>query len=143
MIIPDINLLIYAHDAEAPRHAPARAWWEDAINGREPIGLPWVVITGFVRLVTHAKVMRQPASPAQACTVVSGWLEQPRVRIVEPGPRHFAVFTRLLADLGVAGSLTTDAHLAALAIEHAAILHSNDRDFARFHGLTWRNPLVH
>lgn len=142
MIIPDINLLIYAHDAEAPHHTAARAWWEDSVNGREPIGLPCVVITGFIRLMTHPKVMRAPASPQQACAVIDDWLAQPRVRVLDPGPRYFAVFSGLLAQIGVAAGLTTDAHLAALAIEHAATLCSNDRDFARFAGLTWRNPLL-
>jgi len=122
-------------------HEPARAWWEDLINREQPVGLPWAVALGFVRLTTHPSVMAAPLHPHDALGRVRGWLDQPGVRILEPGPRHMNLLNELFRATGVGGSLTTDTHLAALAIEHQAELHSNDTDFARFPGLRWRNPL--
>ena len=111
--------------------------------GREqPIGLPWAVMLGFVRLVTHPSVLVTPLEPLAALACVRGWLDQPSVRIVEPGPRHLDLLAELFRSTGVGGSLTTDTHLAALAMEHQAELHSNDADFARFAGLRWRNPIA-
>jgi toxin-antitoxin system PIN domain toxin len=140
MIIPDVNLLVYAYNRAAPLHEPARRWWEELINREQPIGLPWAVVFGFIRLVTHPSVLVDPLSPLDALVHVDSWLEQSSVRPLEPGPRHLAIVRQLLAATGVAGSLTTDTHLAALAIEHQAELHSNDVDFARFPGLRWHNP---
>lgn len=141
MIIPDVNLLVYAHNAAAPLHAPARRWWEDLVNGEQPIGLPWAVAFGFIRLVTHPSVLAEPLAALEALAYVRGWAELASVTVVEPGYRHLAIVERLFAATGVAASLTTDTHLAALAIEHQAELHSNDADFARFPGLRWKNPL--
>jgi toxin-antitoxin system PIN domain toxin len=142
MIVPDVNLLVYAHNRAAPGHERARTWWEDSIRREQPIGMPWAVMLGFVRLVTHPSVLVTPLAPVDAIGQVREWLEQPSVRILEPGPRHLDLLGELFATTGVAGSLTTDAHLAALAIEHQAELHSNDADFARFPGLRWRNPMA-
>jgi toxin-antitoxin system PIN domain toxin len=142
VIIPDVNLLVYAHNRSAARHEQARAWWEDLMNRQQPVGLPWVVTLGFVRLTTHPTVLASPLAPNDALTRVRGWLNQPSVRIVEPGPRHVDFLAELFRSTGVGGSLTTDTHLAALAIEHQAEIHSNDADFARFPGLRWRNPLA-
>lgn len=142
MIIPDVNLLVYAHNRAAREHASARAWWEDLIEREQPVGLPWAVMLGFVRLVTHPAVLVTPLAPGDALTYVRGWLNQSNIRIVEPGPRHLDLLGEIFRATGVAGSLTTDTHLAALAIEHQAELHSNDADFARFSGLRWRNPLA-
>jgi len=142
MIIPDVNLLVYAHNRGAAGHERARTWWEDLVDREQPIGIPWAVILGFVRLVTHPSVLVAPVAPLDALVHVGGWLEQPSVRIVEPGPRHLDVLRDLFASTGVAGSLTMDTHLAALAIEHQAELHSNDGDFVRFPGLRWRNPIA-
>jgi toxin-antitoxin system PIN domain toxin len=141
MIIPDVNLLVYAHNESAPQHDRARQWWEDLMTRQQPIGLPWAVALGFVRLVTHSSVLMSPLSPLSALSRVRSWLEQPEVRIVEPGRRHLAIVEQLFRSTGVAGSLTTDTHLAALAIEHQADLCSNDADFGRFPGLRWVNPL--
>ena len=105
------------------------------------MGLPWAVALGFVRLVTHPRVMAAPLAPSTALAIVEGWLARPAVAIIEPGPRHLTILGRLFEATGVAASLTTDTHLAALAIEHQAELCSNDLDFARFPGLRWRNPL--
>ena len=141
MIIVDVNLLVYAHNRAAPQHDRARQWWEDLITGQQPIGLPWAVALGFVRLVTHAAVLVNPIAPLDAVARVRGWLALPEVRIVEPGPRHLDIVEDLFRATGVGASLTTDTHLAALAIEHQAELCSNDSDFGRFPGLRWVNPL--
>jgi hypothetical protein len=141
VIIPDVNLLLYAHNASAPLHERARAWWEDLIGSERPVGLPWAVGFGFVRLVTHPQVLVDPLPPLSALAYVRSWLAQPGVRVVEPGPRHLTIVEDLFRETGVAGPLTTDTHLAALAIEHQAEIHSNDADFERFPGLRWTNPI--
>ncbi len=142
MIIADVNLLVYAHNKAAPLHERARQWWEELITRQHPVGLPWAVALGFVRLVTHASVLTTPLLPLDAVARVRGWLAQPEVRVVEPGPRHLDIVEDPFRATGVAGSLTTDTHLAALAIEHQADLCSNDSDFGRFPGLRWVNPLA-
>lgn len=141
MIVPDINLLVYAHNADASAHAAAREWWEGLLNGDLQVGIPWAVMLGFVRLMTHRAVLVTPMQSAEATARIRGWLAQPNVEHLEPGPRHLDILDRLLVAAGTAGNLTTDAHLAALAIEHQCELHSNDTDFARFPGLRWRDPL--
>jgi hypothetical protein len=141
LILPDVNLIVYAHNEDAPQHAAACAWWDGLLNGDDPVVVPWAVAIGFVRLMTHRVVLTTPMSPSAAVAHVRAWLAQPNVESIEPGPRHLEVLDRLLAATGVAGQLTTDAHLAALAIEHQCELHSNDTDFARFPGLRWHNPL--
>ena len=142
MILPDINLLLHAYNSDSPVYANARAWWETLLNGTRPVGLAWATILGFVRLATHRQVMTHPMPVAAACGHARVWLSRPYVAIVDPGARHAEILFGLLESLGTAGNLTTDAHLAALAIEHQAELHSTDADFARFSGLRWINPLV-
>ncbi len=141
MIVPDINLLLYAYNASATQHRKARAWWEALANSERPIGLPWVVILGFVRLVTHPAVLTQPLRPLEATARVRTWMSLPNVTLLDPGTRHLSILENMFQSSEVAGNLTTDAHLAALAIEHQAELHSNDSDFGRFPGLRWVNPL--
>ncbi len=141
MIISDLNLLVYAHNQSDERHAAAREWWEAALNGDEPVGLAWVTLLGFVRLTTSRQVLREPLPVAEATAMVEEWLDQPIVRVLVPGREHARHCFGYLRKLGVAGNLTTDAHLAALALEYQAELHSTDTDFARFPGLRWRNPL--
>jgi len=142
MILPDVNLLIYAHNEAAVLHLPARRWWEDLLSRQQPVGLAWAVVFGFVRLTTHPHVLCAPLTPAAALERVEGWLEVPSVRILEPGPRHLIIVRQLFEATGVGGNLTTDTHLAALAVEHQCQLHSNDTDFDRFPGLRWHNPLA-
>ena len=142
MIVPDLNLLVYAYNRDAPHHAAARRWWEELLNGDEPVRLPWAVILGFIRLSTHRSVLVVPLVAAVALEHVREWLERPNVEVLEPGAQHLAILAGLLGRAGVAGNLVTDAHLAALAIEHQAELQSNDTDFGRFAGLRWRNPLA-
>ena len=141
MILPDINLLVYAHNELAPLHRAARAWWEELMNREAAIGIPWAVAFGFVRLVTHRSVLVDPLLPVAALACVESWFERPYVQALDPGPRHLAITRGLFESTGVAAGLTTDTHLAALAIEYGAEVHSNDRDFDRFPGLRWRNPL--
>lgn len=142
MIVPDVNLLVHAYNSAAVQHEGARAWWEQALGDGTPIGLPWAVILGFVRIMTHPRIFGAPLPPDVACSCVEGWLGQPQVLILHPGDRHAAILFDLLRKLGTAGNLTTDAHLAALAIENQAEVHTTDADFSRFSGLRWRNPLA-
>ena len=142
MILPDINLLLHTYNSESGSHARARAWWEDLMDGTEPVGLPWACMLGFIRLATHRQVLANPMTVSTACGHVRSWLAQPYVAVLEPGPRHAEILFALLQTLGTGGNLTTDAHLAALAIEHQAELHSTDVDFGRFSGLRWQNPIA-
>jgi toxin-antitoxin system PIN domain toxin len=141
LILPDLNLVVYAHNRDAPHHAAARSWWEGLLNGTEPIAITWVVVLGFIRLMSHRAVLVHPMTSTAALTHVRAWFARPNVERLEPGPQHIDLLDRLLSAAGTGGNLTTDAHLAALAIEHQCELHSNDTDFARFPGLRWRNPL--
>jgi uncharacterized protein len=141
LIVPDINLLIYAHNSEAPKHELACAWWSGLLTQEGTVAIPWAVMFGFVRLVTHPRVLEMPLTAAEALDRVDSWLACPGVIVLEPGPRHLEICRSLFAALGVAGSLTTDVHLAALAIENQAELHSNDGDFRRFPGLRWYDPI--
>jgi uncharacterized protein len=142
VIVPDVNVLVYAYNEAAPLHEPARRWWEDVLSAERQVGLAWAVALGFVRLVTHPRVLAEPLAAASALDCVEAWLACSGVRILEPGPRHMSILRTLFESTGVAASLTTDTHLAALAIEHQCELCSNDADFARFPGLRWRNPLT-
>jgi toxin-antitoxin system PIN domain toxin len=137
----DVNLLLYAYDESSPDHPRARAWLEDVLSSGETVALPWVVLLAFLRLTTRAAVFASPLAPEEALDVVDELLAQPSVTVVHPGPRHPALLRELLADVGTAGNLTTDAHLAALAREHGATLCSRDADFSRFPGLRWLDPL--
>ncbi|CAN5280933.1 type II toxin-antitoxin system VapC family toxin [soil metagenome] len=141
MKIPDLNLLIYAVDRQASLHRKARAWWEETLSGPETVGLSWSVMLGFVRLTSNPKVVRNPVTAAEALDSVDRWLNQQTTTVVEPTSRHSQVLRDLLDETGTAGNLVTDAHLAALAIEHGAVLCSADRDFGRFRGLDWINPI--
>lgn len=111
------------------------------LSGDETVGFAWVVLLAFLRLSTNPQIFQRPLSPDRALDVAESWLRQPCVVVVEPGDRHTAVVRRLLAPLGTAGDLVSDAHLAALAIENGAELSSCDTDFSRFAGLRWVDPL--
>lgn len=141
MKLPDVNLLLYALDERSPRHDDARRWLEEALSDAETVAFAWVVLLAFVRLSTHPAVFEHPLQADEALDIVDGWLEQPCVTVIAPTDRHAAVLRELLAPFGTAGNLTTDAHLAALAIEHGAVLCSSDSDFSRFSGLRWQDPL--
>ena len=141
MIVPDLNLLVYAYNDGAPNHRSARRWWEGLINGTERVGVPWIVATGFVRLMTHPAALTSPVSPVDAVRHLRSWFRYAHLTPINPGPEHLAHLERCLDAAGVGANLVTDAHIAALAMEYQAEVHSNDTDFDRFPGLRWRNPL--
>lgn len=141
MIIPDVNLLLYAHVAAFPEHAKARRWWETALNAAENVGIALPALFGFLRLATSPRVFEQPVPVERATSTIEQWIERPNVRLLVPGPRHLEIAFDLVKQLGTAGNLTTDIQLAALAIEHDAELHSNDADFGRFPQVRWVNPM--
>jgi toxin-antitoxin system PIN domain toxin len=142
MMILDANLLLYAVNRDAPMHAGAKAWIEGIFSGEEEIGLSWNVILAFLRLTTRPGLFRKPLSIERALSVMSEWLNRPNVTVIHPGPRHLELFRELIVPLGSAGNLTSDVHLAALALENNARLCSCDTDFGRFRGLDWMNPLA-
>lgn len=142
MKIVDLNLLIYAINSDAPLHDDARKWLERSLSGNETFGLTWVVILGFIRITTNPRIMPNPLSPETAMAVVEEWLDISTVRIVPPTERHWNIFKRIVKPLGTAGNLTTDAHLAALAVEHGATIYTTDNDFSRFQFLDWVNPMI-
>ncbi len=143
MIIPDVNILVHAHDLDFPGHHAAKLWWEDQIN--EPtaeIGIAWASILGFLRLSTNRAVAARPIHATAAIAIVRSWFQQDSIRIILPGEQHAEILFDLLENVGVAGNLTTDAHLAALAIEYRSEVATTDTDFARFPGVRWFNPLA-
>lgn len=142
MILVDANLLIYAIDRDSPHHAGSRKWVEGALSGRDTVGLAWSVILAFLRLTTRPGILSRPMPAEAALDYVDEWLTLPAVEIVLPGERHWPVFRNLLTVAGTVGNLTSDAHLAALAIERGATVFSTDSDFARFPGLRYVNPLT-
>lgn len=142
MILPDVNLLLYAHDSSSPFHSKSAAWWQACLSGTEPVGLAHVAVFGFIRIATNTRVFRAPLTPEEAAALVLSWLEQPTVQILDPGPDHLPSTLEHLKSLGTAGNLVTDAQLATLALAHDAVLHTSDADFMRFVGLRWFNPLT-
>lgn len=141
MIVPDVNLLLYAVISGFPHHQRAQAWWERTVNSTTRVGLTQPALFGFLRIATNARVLASPLAVPDAVAYVQDWLTQPNVELLIPGPGHLDTALRLLQDIGTAGNLTTDAQLAAYALEHDAEMHSNDTDFARFPNLKWVNPL--
>ncbi len=141
MILPDANLLLYAHNQAAAQHDAARLWLEETLNTSELVGLTWASILAFLRLSTNARVFPQPYSPSEAVEIVAPWLERPTVRLLNPGEGHWEILARLVVQAQSRADLVSDAHLAALALEHGATLCSTDRDFTRFPGLRFVNPL--
>jgi len=142
VILLDVNILIYAVNQDAPLHSRAKAWLEATISGTETVAISWNVLLAFLRLTTRPGLFGNPIPLDAAFDLIDSWLEQPSVSILDPGPRHRTILRQLLSPLGTAGNLTSDAHLAALAVEHRAELCSSDHDFSRFPGLKWRNPLA-
>ncbi|HEX5761830.1 MAG TPA: type II toxin-antitoxin system VapC family toxin [Solirubrobacterales bacterium] len=141
MKLPDTNLLFYAINERSPGHERARSWLEATLSGTEAIGFAWISLLGFTRISTNPTVLERPLSATEAMDYVDEWLDQPVASIVHPTRQHAAVLRRLLEPIGTAGNLTSDAHLAALAIEHGAELCSHDADFSRFPGVRWTDPL--
>lgn len=141
MKLPDANVLLYAVDERSPRHERAREWLEQTLSGSETVAFAWAVLLAVLRLSTRPAIFEHPLAVEEALDLIDGWLAQPSAVVVHPTERHAAVLRDLLGPLGAAGNLTSDAHLAALAIEHGAELCSSDADFSRFGGLRWSDPL--
>ncbi len=141
MKLPDVNLLLYTADETSPHNAQARSWLEQTLSGTEEVGFAWLALIGFIRISTNPAAFGNALSPAKAFEFVNSWLSQPIAAVVHPTHQHAATLQRLLEPLGTGGNLTSDAHLAALAIEHGAELCSHDTDFTRFEGLRWTDPL--
>jgi toxin-antitoxin system PIN domain toxin len=142
VILVDANLLIYAYGSSFPQHAAANAWLDQQINGPARVGLPWASLLAFLRITTNPRMFSRPAPMSKAWAQVKDWLACETVWVPEPTERHSSVLGSLLAQRDVLGNLVSDAHLAALAIEHGLTLCSADGDFARFASLKWHNPLA-
>lgn len=142
MIVLDANLLLYAYDSASTLHARARAWIEQTFSGSAPVGLPWNTVCAFLRIMTNSRLPGERFSLPEAAQIVDSWLQQPNVRLLAPGEDHWLLFRQMLMEGQAPGPLVSDAHLAALTIESGGVLHTTDRDFARFPGLRWTNPLA-
>jgi uncharacterized protein len=142
MILVDANLLLYAEDTLSEHHQAARIWWDTRLSSAEPVCLCWPVLTAFIRVGTNLRLHRRPLTLKEAVERVQSWLDQPCVRMIHPGDQHFAIFQVMLRDGKAVGGLVSDAHLAALALEHNCVLQSTDADFSRFKGLKWNNPIA-
>jgi toxin-antitoxin system PIN domain toxin len=141
MILPDVNLLLYACDAASPFHSKSASWWSSCLSGSEPVGLCSAVIFAFVRIGTSSRVFKDPLTVDEACTLVDTWMNQPMVQVLETDARDIHTALALLKAARTAGNLTTDAQLAALGSRYRAVVHTADSDFARFADVRWHNPL--
>lgn len=139
-MIVDANVLLYAVDDQSPFHANARAWLDSAMNGVERVGLPWVSLMAFQRIVTHPRATAHPLAAEEAWSYVTDWLDADQAWVPVPGARHRDILGMLLVGGDLRGNLVTDTHLAALAIEHGTGICSFDSDFARFQDVRWVNP---
>lgn len=142
MIVPDVNLLVYAVFDGYRLHAPAATWLGEIFNGAEQVGLTTPALFGFVRLATSGSVHEIPLSVADAGAYVGEWLARPQARFLAPGREHVRLTLDLITSVGTGANLTTDAQLAAYALEFGGTVHSNDADFGRFPGVRWVNPLA-
>ncbi len=141
MILPDVNVLVYAFRADAPRHADYHAWLTSRVRGRESFGVSELVLSGVLRVLTHPRVFNPPTPLDRAVEFVERLRSQPNCVVVSPGARHWSIFRELCGAAGAKGNLIADAYHAALAIEHGCEWITTDRDYARFDGLRWRHPL--
>lgn len=142
MILPDVNLLVYAHNTAAPEHLRAKLWWETTINSGVSILIPTAVALGFMRIITNRKILMQPLGPQAALVLVADWFAAPNVRLLEATKAHWMDLETVLNSTSWTGPAISDAHLAALAMGNNAVLHSNDNDFGRVPNLQWVNPLM-
>lgn len=140
MKLVDANILIYAVNTDSPHHQRVRSWLEEALSGREAVGMAWIVLLAFLRVTTRRGIFERPLTSEQAIAYLDAWMQHPVVEIVQPGPGHWSVLRALVSTAGTAGNLTSDAHLAALALEGGWTLVSTDNDFRRYSGLTVLNP---
>jgi toxin-antitoxin system PIN domain toxin len=142
VIVLDANILLYAYDSDSDQHAKARAWVEQTFSGASPVGLPWQTVTAFVRIVTNPRLSGKRFTPADVIEIVDQWVNQPNLRLLAPGDHHWSFLRQMIMDGQARGPLVTDAQLAAITIEYGGVLHTTDRDFSRFPGLRWKNPLA-
>lgn len=141
MILVDANLLLYAQNTSSPEHSKAKSWWDEQLSGTELICLCWTVLTAFIRIGTNPRIFVRPMTLSQASDTIQSWFDQPNTRLVHPTDAHWNTLRELLVACQAVGNLVTDAHLAALAIQHGCRLASSDSDFSRFPNLKWFNPL--
>jgi uncharacterized protein len=142
LILVDANILLYAEDSLSMHHESVRVWWDAQLSGSDPVGLCWPVLTAFIRIATNARLHQRPLTLQEAIARVQSWLDQPCVRTVTPTENHWRILQEMLVKGNAVANLVSDAHLAALAVEHNCELYSTDADFARFSGLNWVNPIV-
>ena len=142
MILADVNILVYAFREDAEDHPAYKAWLEGVVNGDHAYGMSRQVLASVIRIATHPKIFARPSRMPEALAFASALLEQPNCQIIEPGPRHWDIFTRLCRNTNATGNRVRDAWLAALAIESGCEWITNDRDYSRFTGLQWRTPLT-
>jgi uncharacterized protein len=142
MTLPDVNLLLYAYDSRSESHAAARTWWETQLSGTDTVCLCWPVIQAFIRIGTNVRFHPRAMMLDEAIERAQSWLDQPCVKIIQPTENHWTIFQKMLRKGNATANLVSDAHLAALAVEHNCVLQSTDRDFARFRGLKWNNPIA-
>jgi hypothetical protein len=142
MILPDVNVLVYAHRQDAVDHTRYRQWLEGILQSGQPYGISDHVLSGFLRVVTHPRVFSPPSPIGAALDFVRQIRQQPNCRVITPGSRHWQIFTGLCQSLSAAGNLIPDVWCAALAIESDCEWITTDRDFERFPGLRWRHPLT-
>ena len=142
MKLVDLNVLLYVVNRDSVHHEAALGWWDETQRGDEPVGFAWMILTGFLRLSSNSAIFPAPLDSGTALDKIGTWLSLDQTRLVRETDDHWHILRALLNDTGTAGNLTTDAHLAALAISHGATLVSFDSDFSRFSGLRWENPRV-
>jgi len=142
VIVIDANILIYSYDSGSSQHTKARAWVEKTFSGLESVGLSWQTVAAFLRVRTNTRLPGPRLSLEQAARLVDEWLEQPNVRVLSPSDEHWISLRRMIVEGQASGALISDAQLAALTMEYGGVLHTTDRDFARFPGLRWANPLA-
>jgi len=142
VILVDANLLLYAYNPRAQEHARSRIWLEGVLSGADLVRFAWLTLWAFLRIATNARVFERPLSTPEAQTAVSSWLAQPNAGILEPGERHWDILRGLMHQGQTTGPLVMDAAIAAIALEHGAVVCTTDRGFSRFPGLKWTNPLV-
>jgi toxin-antitoxin system PIN domain toxin len=142
LIVPDANLLIYAYDAKAVQHRAARIWLGKILSESELVGVPWQTVSAFIRITTNSRLTGNRFPTERGIGIVQQWMNQKHVRMLSPSERHWSIFQRMLIEGQIRGPDATDAQLAALTIEYGGVLYTTDRDFARFPGLRWVNPLL-
>ena len=141
MIVVDANLLIYAYNTASPLYKKSRDWLEEVFSGTEAVGLPWLSVAAFLRVTTNPKLHGRQYTFDEAAGIIEGWMAQANVRILAPSDDHWLQFRRMMAEGKASGPLISDAELAAVTVEYGGVLYTTDRDFARFPGLRWKNPL--